>query len=140
MGDYGHLYSQSRYWRNEAIRLRNEKKKWKRRKKDVEDVKKALCSIVRDSASDVNSKIVKAHDKLDHSIDCPTKDNMIDLIFRGKNEQGVDSDSDLLSGKEALEREMEICERKITELEDDLENAENQVGWIQDMIRNQDKD
>lgn len=140
MGDYSYLYSRLRYWQNEANRLRKEIKKWKKRKQDVEGVQKSLRSVAQNSASDVNSKITRANDKLDHSIDCPTKEGMMDSIFRGKNERNVDSDSDLSSAKGALEQEIGICGRKITELENDLKNAENQIRWIQDMIRNLDKD
>lgn len=140
MGDYSYLYSQLRYWQNEASRLRKEIKKWKKRKQDVEGVQKSLRSVAQDSASDVNSEITKTNNKLDHSIDCPAKENMMDSIFGGKREQNVDGDSNLSSAKGALVQEIGVCERKITELESDLRNAENQIRRIQDMIRNLDKD
>lgn len=140
MGDYSYLYSQLRYWQNEATRLRNEIKKWKQRKKDVEGVQKSLRSVAQNSSSTVNSKITKANDKLDHSIDCPVKESMMDSIFRGKNERNVDGDSDLSNAKGALEQEIGVCGRKITELEGSLKNAENQIRRIQDAIRNLDKD
>ena len=140
MGDYSYLYSQLRYWQNEATRLRNEIKKWKQRKKDVEDVQKSLRSVAQNSSSNVNSEITKANDKLDHSIDCPTKESRMDSIFRGKNERNVDGDSDLSNAKGELEREIGVCKSKITELEGDLKNAENQIRRIQDAIRNLDKD
>lgn len=139
MGDYSYLYSQLRYWQNEASRLRREIKKWKKRKQDVEGVQKSLRSVAQDSASDVNSKITKANNKLDNSIDCPAKEGMMDSIFAGKREQNVDGDSDLSSTKSALAQEIGVCKRKITELEGDLRNAENQIRRIQDMIRNLDK-
>lgn len=140
MGDYSYLYSQLRYWQNEATRLRNEIKKWKQRKKDVEGVQKSLRSVAQNSSSNVNSKITKANDKLDHSIDCPAKESMMDSIFRGKNERNVDGDSDLSNAKGALEQEIGVCGRKITELEGSLKNAENQIRRIQEAIRNLDKD
>lgn len=140
MGDYSYLYSQLRYWQNEVTRLQKEIKKWKQRKKDVEDVQKSLRSVAQKSASDVNSKITKANNKLDHSIDCPPKENMMDSIFRGKDEKNVDIDSNLSNAKGSLEQEIGICGRKIIELEGDLTNARNQVRRIQDMIRNLDED
>lgn len=140
MGDYSYLYSQLRYWQGEVTRLQNEIKKWKQRKKDVENVQKSLRSIAQNSASDVNSMITKVNGKLDGSIDYPTKESRMDAIFRGKDEKDVDIDSDLSSAKGALEQEIGICGRKITELEGDLTNAKNQVRRIQDMIRDLDKD
>ncbi len=138
MGDYSYLYSQLRYWQSEVTRLQNEIKKWKQRKKDVENVQKSLRTVAQNSASDVNSKITKANNKLDHSIDCPTKENLMDSIFRGKNEGNVDSDSNLSSAKGYLQQEIGICESKIATLEGELKNAKNQVSRIQDMIRNLD--
>lgn len=138
MGDYSYLYSQLRYWQGEVTRLQNEIKRWKQRKKDVEAVQKSLRSVAQNSASDVNSKITKTNNKLDHSIDCPTKESMMDSIFRGKDEKNVDIDSNLSSAKGSLDQEIGICEAKITKLEGDLTNAKNQVRRIEDMIRNLD--
>lgn len=140
MEDYSYLFSQLRHWQSQVGRLQKELKKWKKRKQDVEGVQKSLRSVAQNSAGDVNSRINKADDKLDHSIDCPAKESMMDSIFRGKSERGVDSDSALSSAKGALEQEIEVCKRKITELETDLRNAENQVRRSQDMIRNLNKD
>jgi len=134
MGDYSYLYSQLRYWQNEASRLRKEIKKWKKRKQDVEGVQKSLRSVAQNSANDVNSKITKAKDKLDRSIDCPTKESMMDAIFRGKDERNVDGDSDLSDAKGSLQQEIRNCERKIEELEGDLRAAEGEIRRIQDMI------
>lgn len=140
MGDYSYLYSQLRYWQGEVSRLRKEIKKWKNRKQDVEGVQKSLRSVAQDSSNDVNSKIAKTNNKLDSSIDCPTKENIMDSIFRGKNERNVDSDSDLSNVKGALTQEIKVCEGKIIQLEGELRNAENQVRRIQEMIRNLDRD
>lgn len=140
MGDYSYLFSQLRYWQNEVGRLQKELKKWKKRKQDVEGVQKSLRSVAQNSASDVNSKINKADDKLDYSIDCPAREGMMDSIFRGKGERNVDGDLDLSSAKGAIDQEINVCKGKITELEGSLRNAENQVRQTQNMIRNLDKD
>ena len=59
MGNCESILNQIRYWEREATRLRNELKKWKKRKKDVESVKSSLSSVAQNSSSDVNSKITK---------------------------------------------------------------------------------
>ena len=134
MGDYSYLYSRLSYWRGEASRLRSEIKKWKRHKKDVEDVQSALRSVAANCSSDVNSKITRAKDKLDRSIECPTKESMMDAIFQGENEKSVDVDSDLSNAKSAIQKEIRICIDKITELENDLDHAEGEIRRVQDMI------
>lgn len=134
MGDYSYLYSRLSYWRGEASRLRSEIKKWKRRKKDVEDVQSALRSVATNCSSNVNSKITKAKDRLDRSIECPTKESMMDAIFQGENEKSVDVDSDLSSAKGSIQKEIRTCSDKITELENDLDHAEREIKRIQDMI------
>lgn len=140
MEDYSYLFSQLRYWQNEVGRLQKELRKWKKRKQDVEGVQKTLRSVAQNSAGDVNSKLSKADDKLDHAIDCPAKENRMDSIFKGKSERNVDGDPDLSSAKGAISQEINVCKGKITELEGDLRNAENQVRQTQNIIRNLEKD
>lgn len=135
MGEYEDLYRELRYWKNEVRRLRREKRKWENRRKEVENVQKSLKSAANNNSSDVNWKMTKTGDQLDRAIDYPAKESAMDSIFSGKRESSVYGDSDLFNASSSLQNEIEICERKISELRSSLNSAEEEVARIQREIR-----
>lgn len=141
MGDYSDLKRQQRYWESEASQLRSELKKWKRRKTDVVNVQSALRSNVKNGIADVNAKMNSTKEILDRAIECPTKEGLMNSIFSSvKREPSLDGDSNLSQVKEALSREEGNCIRKITDLDNEIQRAENKISQIKRAIRNLDKD
>lgn len=135
MGDYESILSQMRYWEREVTRLRNELKKWKKRKKDVESVKSSLSSVAQNSSSDVNSKITKASDSIDRSIDYPEKEGSMDAIFVGRMEAAVGGDANLSQANSSLQTEVNICAQKITQLQNELNAAEREIKRLRSLLR-----
>ncbi|EOS53216.1 hypothetical protein C809_00161 [Lachnospiraceae bacterium MD335] len=135
MGDYESILSQIRYWEREATRLRNELKKWRKRKKDVESVKSSLSSVAQNSSSDVNSKITKANDSIDRSIDYPEKEGPMDVIFVGRMEAAVGGDVNLSQANSSLQTEINICAQKITQLQNELNAAEREISRLRSLLR-----
>ena len=134
MGDYESILSQIRYWEREATRLRNEIKKWKKRKKDVESVKNSLSVVSRNSSGDVNSKITKANDSIDRAIDYPEKEGFMDAIFVGRRESAVGGDANLSQADAALQAEINICVQKITQLQNELNAAEREIRRLRRLL------
>lgn len=134
MGDYESILSQIRYWEREATRLRNEIKKWKKRKKDVESVKNSLSVVSRNSSGDVNSKITKANDSIDRAIDYPEKEGFMDAIFVGCRESAVGGDANLSQADSSLQAEINICVQKITQLQNELNAAEREIRRLRRLL------
>lgn len=135
MGDCESVLNQIRYWEREATRLRNELKKWKKRKKDVESVKSSLSSVAQNSFSDVNSKITKANDSIDRSIDYLEKEGSMDAIFVGCMEAAVGGDVNLSQANSSLQTEINICAQKITQLQNELNAAEREISRLRSLLR-----
>lgn len=135
MGDYESTLSQIRYWEREAARLRNELKKWKKRKKDVEYVKNSLLSVARNSSSDVNSKITKSNNSIDYSIDYPERESSMDAIFVGRREATVGGDANLSQANSSMQREINLCAQKITQLQNELNAVERQISRLRSLLR-----
>lgn len=135
MGEYESILSQIRYWEREATRLRNELKKWKNRKMNVEAVKSSLLSVAQNSSSDVNSKITKANDSIDRSIDYPEKEGYMDAIFVGRMEAAVGGDANLSQANTSLQTEINRCAQKITQLQNELNAAERQISRLNSRLR-----
>lgn len=134
MGDYERISGQIRYWEKEAARLKNELKKWKRRKKDVESVKGSLSSISQKFSSDVNSKITKANDSIDRAIDYPEKESAMDTIFSGRREASVGGDPDLTGADSSLQTEINRCIQKITQLQNDLNVVKREISRLRSLL------
>lgn len=135
MGDYESILNQIRYWEREVTRLRNELKKWKKRKRDVESVKSSLSSVAQNSSSDVSSKITKANDSIDRSIDYPDKEGSMDAIFVGRMEAAVGGDANLSQANSSLQIEINICVQKITQLQNELNAAEREIKRLRSLLR-----
>jgi prefoldin subunit 5 len=135
MGNCESILNQIRYWEREATRLRNELKKWKKRKKDVESVKSSLSSVAQNSSSDVNSKITKANDSIDRSIDYPEKGGSMDAIFVGRMEAAAGGDVNLSQTNSSLQTEINICTQKITQYQNELNAAEREISRLRSLLR-----
>jgi len=135
MGNCESILNQIRYWEREATRLRNELKKSKKRKKDVESVKSSLSSVAQNSSSDVNSKITKANDSIDRSIDYPEKGGSMDAIFVGRMEAAAGGDVNLSQTNSSLQTEINICTQKITQYQNELNAAEREISRLRSLLR-----
>lgn len=135
MGDYDYLYSQIRYWEREAARLRNEIKKWKQRKKDVESVQKSLTTTAQNSSGDVNSKIVKAGNSIESSIDYPERAGSLNDVFTGRKESAAGGDPDLSGSNASLQTEINTCAQKIVQVQNELNAAEREASRLRSLLK-----
>lgn len=131
MDNYEYLYHQLQYWRKELTRLKQEKKKWETRKRDVEDIKSSLRSVGGSGSSNVNSRISWSVSSLERSIEYPMRESSLDTVFAGKNEYPVDRDVFLTNANNEIIREIKNCDNEIEELNRSISIAQDNVARYQ---------
>lgn len=131
MDNYEYLYHQLQYWRKELTRLKQEKKKWETRKRDVEDIKSSLRSVGGSGSSNVNSRISWSVSSLERSIEYPMRESSLDTVFAGKNEYPVDGDVFLTNANNEIIREIKNCDNEIEELNRSISIAQDNVARYQ---------
>lgn len=131
MDNYDYLYRQLQYWRNELTRIKQEKKKWETRKRDVEEIKSSLHSLSGRGSSDVNSRIKWTVSSLERSIEYPQKESNLDAVFIGKQESTVEGDIFLANANSEIVKEIENCKSKISELNQNIEVVQNNIDRYQ---------
>ena len=133
MASLADLKSQLSYWNNQLVHLNDELKKYKKRRSDVEAVIKALKSVSRSNADDVNARIKLSASQLDSAINHSTKDGSINSIFAEKNDAGS-GDGDVSSSGSELQSELNEIAKKIAQIEKDINNAKVRIADLKAAI------
>lgn len=127
MASLNSLRNELRYWNNQLNTLNAKLKKLKKRHKDIESVKDALRTTAHNNSNDVNNKLRSAGQRLDCAIEYSTKENQLDFIFYGKNEQEFGGEYYLSAADSELQREWNDINRQISETESAISRAQGKV-------------
>ncbi|MDR1960702.1 MAG: hypothetical protein LBQ16_00280 [Gracilibacteraceae bacterium] len=106
----------------------------KKRRSDVEDIRRELSNTAGSNAGEVNNKVRAAGSNLDKAIKHSGQDSRLQSLFSGKIESAVGADSHLTSADSELQMELADVNRKINEAESNLAAAQRRVSALKSAI------
>ena len=139
MASLASLQSNLNYWNGQANQQNDKIKQLKRRRADVENVKKALKSTSSGNAAGVNDKIHASQGKLGGGIEYTGKNAQIHSVLAGKAEGSLGADSNLTSADDELQKELNSIDNKIGEAENALASAKRKAAETKSAITAEEK-
>lgn len=132
MADLNSLNSKLSYWNGQVSSLDSKIKKSKNRKKDIEDIIKALERCASNDSSDINSQLDKCSSELGDAIEYSGKGGLYSK-FSGKRDYGK-TDTNVQSAIAELRQELSTTEDSIQSCEGDLRHAKDMVKSYKNQI------
>ena len=122
------LRSNLNYWNGQVNQQSEKIKQLKKRRTDVENVKKALTATASSNSDNVNDRIHTSQGKLNDGIGYIEKNAQVASILTGKTERSVGSDNNLTFADSELQKELNSTDSKISEAENALATAKRNVN------------
>ncbi len=126
MASLGSLKRKVKRLDNEIDDLEDDIDQLKKRRRDVDAVKKALSSTVRSDTRDCNSDLRSAAGKLNAAIDYSGKEEQISNILAHKEEEGIGTDDNLTLADKCLQQELDDIDEQLEKAKDSLKEAKEE--------------